>query len=160
MFYLLCHFWYCISLKFVICVNNQHVVQKGNANNFPAIILGIDTGVIKSDKKFIIIWYFSKDFEEHLTCTSVLKNYCNSLEKAMVKYKEWQLLIKYFFKTKKLYYTSQLIILRIGSEEGNWVWNTLIGFISGVSLVSGVPVGSHSEGTLKVWPAVRLPCHY
>ena len=46
--------------------------------------LGIVVGVIGSDNNFRNILYFSKDFEEHVTCIKVL-NYCNALEKSMFK---------------------------------------------------------------------------
>ena len=37
-----------------------------------------------SDNNFRIILYFSKDFEERVTCIKVL-NYCNILEMSMFK---------------------------------------------------------------------------
>ena len=46
--------------------------------------LRIVVGVIGSDNHFRIILYFSKDFEERVTCIKVL-NYCSILEKSMFK---------------------------------------------------------------------------
>ena len=45
---------------------------------------GLLSGVIWSDNNFHIILYFSKGFEERVTCIKVL-NYGNSLEKRMFK---------------------------------------------------------------------------
>ena len=45
---------------------------------------GEGEGGIGSDNNFRIILYFSKDFEEHVTCIKLL-NYCNLQEKSMFK---------------------------------------------------------------------------
>ena len=52
---------------------------------------GLLWGVIRSDNNFRIILYFSKDFEERVTCIKVL-NYGNSLKKSMFKDKYLPLL--------------------------------------------------------------------